>query len=251
MGEPMVKELQSGGSTVAAGPSKEIDLKELVGTVTRRLWILIVSTILLGSLGGLISAIPVTPMYSASARIMLTAGTPELIGTLRALIKEPVVMGRAIQESGLQMTENQLRARIAVQSVDTSVITLVSAIDSDPEAAAMLANAVANAFIEEAKGLLYYDGAKLMSPATVDPSALPINPASNRALYLGILGGIALGIGLIFLVDSLDDSVRSGRNLESKLGIKCLGEVPSIRRKDWFSKNKRKNEYTRGESIGS
>ncbi len=38
--------------------------------------------------------------------------------------------------------------------------------------------------------------------------------------------GLALGIGLAFLLDYLDDRLRDRRDLESSLGMPTLAEIP-------------------------
>ncbi|WP_307588616.1 YveK family protein [Paenibacillus wynnii] len=232
-------------------PVKEINLKELFSVITRRLWIVLLSTALLGFLGGLYSSIPETPMYASSARLMLASGSPEMLSTLRALLREPVVMEKAIKDLNLKMSVGALRENVSVGSVDNSIITIVTVFDANPKLTAGMANAVVKAFTDEAKKKLQFYGASVLSDAVTSPDPVPINPPSNRALYLGIIMGLVIGVGITFLLDSLDDTLRSEDDLEKYLGIKPLGSVSKISKKDHFGKVKRKNEYIRGETIGS
>lgn len=232
-------------------PVKEINLKELFSVITRRLWIVLLSTALLGFLGGLYSSIPETPMYASSARIMIASGSPEMLSTLRALIREPVVMEKVIKDLNLKMSAGALRENVNVSGVDNSIITVVTVFNADPALTAGLANAVVKAFTDEATKKLEFYGAHVLSNAVTSPDPVPINPPSNRALYIGIMMGLVIGVGITFLLDSLDDTVRSEDDLERYLGIKPLGSVSKISKKDHFGKVKRKNEYIRGETIGS
>jgi len=231
--------------------AREIDLKNLVSVIKRRLWVVLLSTVLLGLLGGLYSSIPETPMYASSARIMIASGSPEMLVTLRALIREPVVLERVITDLKLNMSVGALRENVNVGSVDNSIITVVTVLDANPKITAAIANAVVGSFKEEAsKGLKFY-GTSILSEAVESSNPAPINPPSHRALYIGIMAGLVIGVGITFLLDSLDDSLRSEDHLEKYLGIKPLGSVSKIRKKDYFGKVKRKNEYIRGETIGS
>jgi len=252
MGETMENELQPGSGYKASGnPARDINLKALALTVKKRIWLLILSTLVLGALGGWYSSIPSVPVYGASARIILGAGTPELLATLKTLVREPIVLERALENLGADIPVEELRSRISVQSVDNSVITTITAVANDPRAAADLSNAVVAAFVEESNRLLQYRGASILTQASSMDNPYPLNPPSNRALLAGIVAGVLMGLGLIFLIESLDDSLRSGRDLEKALGVKCLGQVPPVQKKDWFSKGKRKIEYIRGETIDS
>ncbi|WP_410513544.1 Wzz/FepE/Etk N-terminal domain-containing protein [Paenibacillus sp. BR2-3] len=240
-----------GRSASWKSPVKEIDLKEIYTVIKRRIWIIVLSTVLLATLGGIYSSIPEAPVYGSSARVMLSVENAEMLGTLKVFIKEPVVLERVIKQLGLQQSVGNLREHISVSSVDNSIITLITAFDEDPKRAVDIANLVVAAFTEEAGTRLQFNGVSVLTNAVESPNPTPVNPPSKRALIIGIVAGVAVGVCLAFLLDSLDDSVRSERDLERYLGIKPLGQVSKIQKKDLFTKVKRKNEYIRGETIGS
>ena len=61
-------------------------------------------------------------------------------------------------------------------------------------------------------------------------SASMVQPRTSRNVALGLLAGVALGIGLAFLSDALDTRVRSTEELHQRLGLPLLGQVPRARR---------------------
>jgi hypothetical protein len=64
----------------------------------------------------------------------------------------------------------------------------------------------------------------------VDPAILPIKPVSpNRVkiIVLGILAGLAGGMGVLLLMDQLDKSVKNLDGLKS-LGIPVLAVIPKM-----------------------
>jgi capsular exopolysaccharide synthesis family protein len=65
----------------------------------------------------------------------------------------------------------------------------------------------------------------------IDP-ARPPNYASKprplRTMLTAILLGLALGIGLAFLFESFDESIRSPEDVENKLGLPLLGTIPKL-----------------------
>lgn len=58
---------------------------------------------------------------------------------------------------------------------------------------------------------------------------LPVKPKIPIVLVLGIVGGLAIGFGLAFFVNYLDDSIKSQDDIESILNLPFLGYVPNIK----------------------
>ena len=61
----------------------------------------------------------------------------------------------------------------------------------------------------------------------VEPASIPERPTQNRMLYLGIatLTGAVLGLGLAFLLEYLDDTIKTPEDVTKTLGLACLGKI--------------------------
>lgn len=57
-----------------------------------------------------------------------------------------------------------------------------------------------------------------------------VQPKTRRNLLLGIIVGLALGVAVAFLRESLDTRVRSADELRARLGLPLLGQVPKLDR---------------------
>lgn len=67
--------------------------------------------------------------------------------------------------------------------------------------------------------------------SVLDPANLPDRPSfPNRPLFAlgGFGGGMALGLGLAFLLEMQDTSIRSERDVESALHLPVIGMLPAI-----------------------
>lgn len=63
----------------------------------------------------------------------------------------------------------------------------------------------------------------------IDPAQVPDNPIKPKKLFsllLGLLGGLAAGIIAAFLVETIDQSVRTQEDVEDKLRLPFLGLIP-------------------------
>jgi len=67
----------------------------------------------------------------------------------------------------------------------------------------------------------------------VDPAVLPVKryrPRPSLNMIVGLLSGLFLGLGLAFLRESLDQSIRSTEDLQRITGLPVLGLVPKPKR---------------------
>ena len=73
-------------------------------------------------------------------------------------------------------------------------------------------------------------GANLLT--VVDPASPPAEPASPRVLLNTLLAGIVgllLALGVAFLLDHLDDTVKSPDDVETAIGLPTLGTITKMR----------------------
>ncbi len=59
------------------------------------------------------------------------------------------------------------------------------------------------------------------------PPEFPVRPKKKLNILLGILFGFALGVGIAFFLEFLDDSVKTGEDLE-RIGLTVLGTIPVV-----------------------
>ena len=59
---------------------------------------------------------------------------------------------------------------------------------------------------------------------------LPISPRIGLTLALGFFGGIFLGLGVAFVIATVDDRVKTTFDVESLIGLPLLGVIPRVAR---------------------
>ena len=86
-----------------------------------------------------------------------------------------------------------------------------------------------------------------------EPPLAPLRTAQNRTMMIALIAGAVLGMGLVFLLDRLNNTFRSPPQLEDMLGVPVLATVPragaSMKRSDVVNILREKPNSSLAESI--
>lgn len=233
----------------AVPKGKEIDLRKLFQTLKKKLWLIVLLTGLMTGFGILYNSQSEPDIFASSSRVIIAADS-DIMPTVRALVREPIVLERVIEELNLNASANQVRGQVRVDAVDGSLITVITVMDTHPVRAADIANAVVSVYRDVAAETLGVSGIRLLTSA--EPEPFPINVKSNTIVYIAFVVGLILSISLAFLMESLDDSIQTEQDIETALGLNMLGQVSKIRRRHTSAPAKKhKPALIRSETIGS
>ncbi len=228
--------------------TKEINLKEIYRVIKERLWIVVIITIIATTIGVIYNTYFTTPLYQSSTSIIIEADA-EYRKTLQVIIKDSTVLEKVIKELKADKSPEALAGQINVTSIDNSQVVSIAVIDVNPLQAAKIANTTAKVFKDEIPNIIGFDKVTILSDAKVYP--YPINENKSRTIFISFLMGLIVGIGLVLLLDSLDDSIKSEQEVEEILGLPVLGKVSKMKKKNIKKPhNRRLDGELRGETIG-
>ncbi|WP_242214339.1 YveK family protein [Bacillus cereus group sp. BfR-BA-01383] len=230
---------------------KEIDLKKLFNVIKRKFWIIAVITILAACIGGIYSIFMKTPLYASSARILIPANA-DAIATLKVMIKEPIVLEKVAQQLNSQKSADALNGQVSVAKIEESQVFVITAVDTNPAQAVKIANATANVYKEEANAILNFSNVRILTEAKVQEHPLPINLNHAKAIEMALAAGLILSIGVVFVLDSLDETIKSERNIEKLLPVPVLGSVSQMKKNNIVDKtSKRESVIVEGKTFDS
>ncbi|WP_338449851.1 Wzz/FepE/Etk N-terminal domain-containing protein [Niallia oryzisoli] len=219
--------------------AKEINLKELFEVIKRRYWIVVVLTVLFTIIGFVYSTASTTLLYQSSARIIINADSEEQ-KTLLVIMKDPTIMEKVVKELKLQTTPEALAGQITAQSINESKVVSIGVTYADPEMAAKIANTTAKVFQAEIPNIVDFNDVQLLSEAKSVP--YPINDNRSKMIMIGLVFGVVAGVGLVFFLESLDESVKSKDDVDEFLGVPVLGTISKMNKKNLKKKNRSKKE---------
>lgn len=217
----------------------EMTLEDIFKALRKR-WLLIVSVTLMFLIGGSVFVLffgPV-PQYQSSTTVLVDYRASEtevltqndinlsqkLVQTYTEIIKSLTILNPVIEEMDLSLTPNELLKKISVSQVNETEIIKISVTDEDPILARDIANTLAETFSEEISHIMKVD-----STSILDEAVLPTTPlAQNKVTKIAIAGilGMMVSIGLVFLFEYLDRSIKTADETEHLLGVPVLGVIP-------------------------
>lgn len=216
---------------------QELDLYA-IGQVFLKRWRLIIIIPLLAVLiSAIVSLFIITPLYVASTTLMVVKPTEtgqiiyadiqvsrQLVATYREIARSRRVLDGVVAALNLPYGIGTLRDNVDVASVrDTEIIT-INVTDPDPQAAADVANEVARAFMRQIVEIMQVENVSLIDRA-VKPTA-PVSPRVPLNLAVALVVGLMAAVGLAFLLEYLDKSIKDPDEVQKLLEIPVLGIIP-------------------------
>ncbi|MGG0459582.1 YveK family protein [Bacillus mycoides] len=219
---------------------KEINLKNLFTIIRNKIWIILLF-ITFTTLGGAIYSMYVkTPLYASSARLIVQANA-ETMNTLKAMVNEPVILEKVAAELNINRSVGALSGQISTESVQGSQIIRINVVDTDPLLAHKIANTTATVYKKEVANILNFNNVSILPEDPVQKHSMPINVNHTKTIAIAFLIGIVLSIGFIFLLDSLDETIKTERRIEQLLDIPVLGGISKMSKKNKKDKYSEKN----------
>ena len=212
----------------------------------KRMKLIILVTAITVALVAVVSYFLMTPVYETSSQILINQEQQEasevsnlsieadlqLINTYSVIIKSPIILDQVIEQLGLDMTSAQLDESIRVENVESSQVVNIFVRSSDPVVAVSIANRLVEVFEVEIQQLMNVNNVNVLSPATLAESPAPIAPNPLTNILIAAFVGLILGVGLAFLLEFLDTTMKDDQDIKDILDIPVLGVISPIIPKD-------------------
>jgi len=150
-------------------------------------------------------------------------------GDVSALAKSKKVTTEAAKKAGLSSLDGYTSNVTAGSSSSGSARVLnLSVSGSNPETAALIANALASQLTEVADTFMNMGGMNVIDAAT--PPSAPSGPNRLKYVLIALGAGVIAALMIILVLDMLNQSVRSEDDAEKEFGLPVLGKVPYVKR---------------------
>jgi len=225
---------------------QEIDLRQLLAVLRKRLRLIVLITVLATLVSAVVSFFVLTPVYEATTEVLVNKSEPtdqlllnaqyidanlKLVETYKVILQSPRILDKVSAWPGVGYTTEELRARLSIATVKNSQVIAISFQDPDPARAALVVNAVARTFQREIPNIMKVDNVQILTEAQADPDAKPVKPRPILNMALAFVLGLMVSMGLAFLLEFLDTSIKTEQDVERELGLPVLGAIGVIEKR--------------------
>ena len=218
-----------------------ISLSEIFEAIRKR-WIMIVAITLTATIiSGVISFFVIDPVYEASTKVFVGKEESDdaaynssdinmyqqLLQTYAQAIQTKDLVNRAI--SGLnydKLEASSVVNSLTVTPISSTQILQIKYQSKNPEEARDVLKSVTDEFIVTAKELVPNGNVRVIEEVELPEN--PVSPNKKMNIAIAFLLGLMVSVGLVFLLEYLDNTYKNKDQLEKDLGIPVLGAIPDI-----------------------
>ncbi|TDT46091.1 YveK family protein [Fonticella tunisiensis] len=219
-----------------------MELYQIMETIKRRLLLIAVITILSTSISAAISYFYITPQYKATTTLIIGKMPDQadqkiqysdimmyqkLVKTYVEIAKSEGVAEKTVERLSLNLSPEKLRSKLTAAPASDTEVLYLSIVDEKPEEAAFIANGLAEVFMKRVKELMKVENVQIIDYAKVPKSPIKPKPLLNTAI--GFFLGIMISLGVAFLLEYMDSTVKDADDVEDNLELPVIGIIPLVK----------------------
>ena len=219
----------------------EVDLKELFFVFWGKLWIILLSGIVLGIAAYFYTSVMITPQYASDGTVYIltrsnsnqqvTTGdlnmSAQLTSDFEELIISHTVLDEVIEQIDYEgLTFGSLKNKITVTNRTDTRILQITVTDPDPSMAKAIVDKVIEISSEKIKSIMDIEAVNLVDEGTLNST--PVSPSYKKNVLIGVLIGIVITSAIVIVMYLLDDKIHTGEDIEKYLGLSVLGVIPEV-----------------------
>lgn len=225
-----------------------ISLQEIAYALKKRWRLIALITIGITLISAILSFFVIKPQYEASTKLFIGKQESQdnnaynsndvmmyqqLMKTYAELAKTSDLVTKAVDNAGLDFNNKQIKELLkdlqATPSADTQILDLTYK-GENPEDVLKITEAITNEFISESKKLIPNGNIQIIQAPQLP--AHPVSPNKALNIIVAFLLGLMVGIGVVLLLEYLDNTFKSREDLEKTLDLSIIGTIPDYNNLD-------------------
>ncbi|KRF35881.1 YveK family protein [Paenibacillus sp. Soil787] len=244
----------------------EIEFKQYFKIIQKRLWLIAIVVLLSSIATGIMSYYFISPIYAANTKIVVNKSSEYqgkefldydsvrtnslLVNTYKEIIKTPAILDKVVEKyPDLGLTVTNLAGMISVSSTNDTQVMTISITSGSYEEAAKTVNAVSEVFKNVIPSIMKVDNVVILNEAKPEDNLGPVAPNKKLNIIIAFIVSLMISIGIVLLLEYLDDSIKTDRDIEEYLGLPTLTIISRVRTEDLRDKAPSKPQRTVGDKV--
>ncbi|MBI3978841.1 MAG: lipopolysaccharide biosynthesis protein [Chloroflexi bacterium] len=180
------------------------------------------------------------PIFRSTVYLRIEPGRPDwgltLVGQAimrqyAAMLQTSIILERVNGRLQLDLTPPQLRSMVKVASIPDDMRLQIDVDHPDPGTARRIARELAQAFVEDQEQRMTHqeprDRVNVFLFDEPTPGELE-RPKTRMNVLAGAVLGLVVGGLLVFLLEFLDDTIKTAEDVERWVNLPAIGTIPQI-----------------------
>lgn len=221
---------------------KTMELKEYLDIIIKKKWLIILLPLIATMITAYVSFYIVDQVYEANTTLYIinkSSGSEfsiayndllvgqQLVKDYKEIVKSRRITSEVIEELELgNISSSMLSEKINVNARNDTRLIEIKVQDSSPQTAVDIANKLAEVFTREIVNIM-----KVENISIVDTAQLPEHPIKPRPMMniaVAFILGLLTALGISFIIEYLDDTIKTTDDVEKYLGLTVLGTIPEF-----------------------
>lgn len=220
-----------------------ISLQEVAYALKKRWKLIALITIAATLVSAILSFFVIKPQYEATTKLFIgkQETTQEnasynnndvmmyqkLMKTYAELVKTSDLVTKAVKSANLDYNQKEIKKILnnlsVAPSADTQILDL-SYKGENPKEVLKVTEAITNEFISESKELIPNGNIQVIQKAQLPEH--PVSPNKKLNILIAFVLGLMVGVGVVLLLEYLDNTFKSREDLEKTLELPIIGTIP-------------------------
>jgi len=219
-----------------------MELQEYLFILRKRVSLIVLITLVFTITSGVLSYFVIKPVYKSDISVIIGKSDKDdngqkqnlndvmmyqqMVKTYSVLAKSRKVADEVVNKLDLKMSAGAVLSMVTVAPQGNTEFLNISVKSKDPDQAMKIANQLAKSLKEVSADVYGRDNVKLLDEALLPTSPDSPKPLLNMAIAFFI--GIMVSVGLVFLIEYMDNTIKTQEDVEKLLGLPVIGTIPYV-----------------------
>ncbi len=221
-----------------------IDFAHILKMLFKRIWLIVLSSVLAAAIGFAISAALITPKYSSSVMLYVNnsafsvgdigfsissseiSAAQSLVKTYTVILKNRTTLERVINKTDVKYTWEELYDMIEAEPVNETEVMGVTVTCESPKEAKIIANGIAEVLPQRISEIVEGSTMEVVDAAVANDEK--VSPSITKYTAVGFVLGAVLSIIVVVILAIADNTIHDEEYIIKNYDFPILAKVPNL-----------------------